>query len=313
MKLKGLIPAPFTPFHPDITINPEVIPAYADRLKEDGVAGVFINGTTGEGLLLTMDERKTLSEAWIKHQTPDFRVIIHVGSTSIEDARDLTRHAASIGAHAVSTMAPLFLKPQNVKSLVEYCAIIASEIPEMPFYFYHIPQVTGVDFMMIEFLELAEREIPNLAGIKYSGTNIMDVLLCSDFNENKLEVIYGQDEKLLAGLAFGLEGAIGSTYNYMAGHYITLIRAFQDGDWKKAREYQLASAQLVRTMDQFGGGIRVGKRIMKEIGIDCGGLRSPGMTMTEREWEEFQSILMEYALEDYKDMFGFVVPDDHLD
>lgn len=312
MKLKGLIPAPFTPFKSDGQINLDVIPAYADRLKEAGVTGVFINGTTGEGLLLTIAERKSLAEAWLQHQTDNFRVIIHVGATSIEDSRGLTRHAASIGTHAVSTMAPLFLKPQNVESLVHCCAMIAKEAPDFPFYFYHIPQVTGVDFMMIEFLEVAEWVIPNLAGIKYSGTNIMDALLCSDFNENKLEVIYGQDEKLLAGLAFGLEGAIGSTYNYMAGHYTKLIRAYQDGDMKKARDYQLASAQLVRTMDQFGGGIRVGKRIMKEIGIDCGGLRSPGVTMTEREWEEFQTILMEYALDEYEDIFLFAVPDDAI-
>lgn len=308
MNLKGLIPAPFTPFHPDGTIHPEVIPAYANRLQKKGVIGVFINGTTGEGLLLTMDERKKMAEAWIDHQCADFRVIIHVGATSIEDSLELTRHAASIGAHAVSTMAPLFLKPQNVKALVDYCAIIADEAADMPFYFYHIPQITGQDFMMVEFLEYAEGKIPNLAGIKYSGTNIMDVLLCAEYENQRMDIIYGQDEKLLAGLVFGLEGAIGSTYNYMPGHYIELIQAYRDGDLEKARKYQLASAQLVRYMDQYGGGIRVGKRIMKEIGIDCGDLRSPGQSITELEWKDFQNTLVQNDLHLFEEVSQFAAP-----
>ncbi len=313
MKLKGLIPATFTPFHPDGSINTSLIPTYADRLKADGVIGVFINGTTGEGLLLTQAERKALAQAWIDQQTEAFRVIIHVGATSIEDSKDLARHAVGHGAHAISTMAPIFLKPQNIDALIDYCAHIAGEASDLPFYYYHIPQVTGVDFMMVEFLEQVLGTIPNLAGIKYSGTNIMDVLLCTDFSNSKMDIIYGQDEKLLAGLAFGLEGAIGSTYNYIAPHFHTLIQAYQTGDMAKARKCQIAVAILVRYMDQFGGGIRVGKRIMKEIGIDCGDLRSPGQTISEEEWKEFQSVLLENALDDFKDMFGFVVPDNQLD
>src|SRR5690606_19400306 len=297
MKLKGLYPAPFTPFDSQGHIDTSVIPSYVNRLREDGVAGVFINGTTGEGLLLSQAERIELAQSWTDHQTDDFRLLIHAGAASIEDSKELARHAASIGAHAISTMAPIFLKPRNISALVEYCAAIAREAPDIPFYFYHIPQVTGVDFMMVEFLDQARKKIPNLAGLKYSGTNIMDVLLCADYDPAQLEVIYGQDEKLLAGLAFGLEGAIGSTYNYIAPHFHTLMQAYQTGDMAKARKCQIAVATLVRYMDQFGGGIRVGKRIMKEIGIDCGDLRSPGQTISEEEWKEFQSVLLENALD----------------
>lgn len=300
MKIKGLIPAPFTPFHADGTISTDLIPRYAQRLQRDGVAGVFINGTTGEGLLLTLEERKRLAEAWIQHQKPDFHVIIHVGATSIEDSLELTRHADGMGAYAVSTMAPLFLKPANVSALIDYCAAIAQEVPNLPFYYYHIPQITNVDFMMIDFLEQAGSRIPNLTGIKYSGTNIMDVLLVGEYQDSKMDIIYGQDEKLLAGLAFGLEGAIGSTYNYLAPHYHELIQAYKAGDLTKARKLQHYSAVLVRIMDQFGGGIRVGKRIMKEIGLDCGGLRSPGQTITEGEWEKFQTTLTKYGLDAFE-------------
>lgn len=305
MNLSGFFPAPFTPFDTTGKVNPDLIPAYADHLKKDGVAGAFVGGTTGEGLLLTVEERKEMAEAWVAQQDKTFKVIIHAGASSIEDAKELARHAASISAAGVSTMAPIFLKPQSVSALIDFCALVAAEAPDLPFYYYHIPQVTGVDFMMIDFLEQVEQRIPNLAGIKYSGTNIMDVLLCAEYNKPKMDVIYGQDEKLLAGLVFGLKGAIGSTYNYMTPHYLDLVKAFNSGDLKTARKLQAASATLVRCMDQFGGGIRVGKRIMKEIGLDCGGLRSPGQTITESEWAAFQDMLRENTLVDYGDIFQF--------
>lgn len=305
MKLKGFFPAPYTPFHPNGKVNSEIIPTYSAWLKEQRVHGVFAGGTTGEGLLLTIRERKELAEAWMAHQAEDFKVIIHVGAPSIEDAKELARHSASISADATSTMAPIFLKPGSIPALIHYCKEIAAEAPELPFYYYHIPQVTGVDFMMIDFLEQAETQIPNLKGIKYSGTNIMDVLLCAEYNHKKMDIVYGQDEKLLAGLAYGLESAIGSTYNYMAPLYHKLVKAFQSGDMAKARELQTVSAKFVRYMDLFGGGIRVGKRIMKEIGIDCGGLRSPGMTISEKEWNAFQNLLRKNELDEYEEIATF--------
>lgn len=308
MKLKGFFPAPFTPFDSNGKVNYDIIPAYADRLKRDGAAGVFVNGTTGEGLLLTIQERKEITETWMAHQETSFKVIVHAGAPSIEDSKELAAHAASISADGISTMAPIFLKPQSVSALIEFCALIAKKAPDLPFYYYHIPQVTGVDFMMIDFLEQVAGKIPNLAGIKYSGTNIMDVLLCAEYNNKALDIVYGQDEKLLAGLAFGLKAAIGSTYNYMTPHYIKLVKAYQSNDMEKARSLQLVSAELVRSMDHFGGGIRVGKQIMKEIGIDCGGLRSPGETITEREWEEFLEREDLTDLQDLLNLFHLHMP-----
>lgn len=310
MKLKGFIPAPFTPFFPDGKVNVQIIPAYAERLKKDNVAGVFINGTTGEGLMLNNHERKITAEAWLEQKTDDFKVIIHTGATSIEDVKDLTRHAAEHSADGTGVMAPIFLRPNKISSLIQYCSEVAAEAPEIPFYYYHIPQITDVDFMMIDFLEGIDNHIPNFAGIKYSGTNIMDVLLCAQFDNNRWDVIYGQDEKLLAGLAFGLDSAIGSTYNYMTPHYQKLVEAYQSGNLNEARELQTASAKLVRCMDQFGGGIRVGKRIMKEIGIDCGSMRSPGPNLPETEWEEFQQYARASSLEEYETIFDFIKGDE---
>lgn len=116
----------------------------------------------------------------------------------------------------------------------------------------------------------------------------MDTFLCVFASDEKWDIIYGQDEKLLAGLSLGMRGAIGSTYNFMAPLYRQLVNAFDAGNMDEARALQLKSARLVRLMDQYGGGIRVGKRIMKSTGIDCGPLREPGLTISEEEWKSFE-------------------------
>lgn len=294
MKLTGFIPAVFSPFHADGSLNTDIIPKYAAKLKKDGTIGAFINGTTGEGLLLSVEERKTLAEAWVRHQDENFKIIIHSGACSIEEAKELSAHAAEIGAAGFSIMAPLFLKPGSVTALVQFTKEVAAAAPDLPFYYYHIPQVTAVDFRMSEFLEQARDQIPNLKGLKYSGTDLMDTFLCVFASDQKWDIIYGQDEKLLAGLSLGMRGAIGSTYNFMTPMYHDLVKAFDAGKMDEARAFQLKSARLVRLMDQYGGGIRVGKRIMKSAGIDCGPLRTPGITITEEEWASFEKKMKEF-------------------
>lgn len=287
MKLSGFFPAVFTPFDKKGQVTTDIITQYAAKLKQDGNSGVFVNGTTGEGLLLSVEERKVLAEAWIKHQAPDFKIIIHTGASSIEDAKELSVHASDIGADGFSVMAPLFLKPNSVPALLSFVQSVAGSAPDLPFYYYHIPQVTGVDLAMIDFMEEADGKIPNLKGLKYSGTELMDTFLCVYSENKKWDVVYGQDEKLLAGLSLGMKSAIGSTYNFMAPSYTKLVKAFEAGEMEEARKIQHQSAQLVRLMNRYGGGIKVGKRIMKEVGIDCGGLRTPGLTMEEADWTSF--------------------------
>ena len=105
-KIKGLIDAPFTPFLENGEVNYEPIPAYAAMLKKNGLKGVFINGSSGEGYMLTDDERKRLAEAWMAAKPDDFKVIVHVGSCCAKSARELARHAAEIGAWGIGAWPP---------------------------------------------------------------------------------------------------------------------------------------------------------------------------------------------------------------
>ncbi len=108
-KLMGLIAAPFTPMKKNGSINPNIIKHYAAHLKMNGVSGVFVCGTTGEGMLLTLKERETFAEHWIAEQTEEFKVIVHVGTTSSRQSAELAKHSQEAGAYAIGCMAPMFL------------------------------------------------------------------------------------------------------------------------------------------------------------------------------------------------------------
>ena len=107
-KIKGLIDAPFTPMHADGSINLSVIPQYAAMLHRNGLKGVFINGSSGEGYMLTEEERMQLAEAWMEatRNLEDFKVIVHVGSTCVRSSYNLAQHAQQIGAFGIGAMAP---------------------------------------------------------------------------------------------------------------------------------------------------------------------------------------------------------------
>lgn len=299
LSLDGLIAAPFTPFSQNGTLDTGVIERYATFLKEQRVSGAFIAGTTGEGMLMTVEERKSLSEEWMKHQSSSFRIIVHVGATSYVDAAALAAHAQAIGAHAISTMGPLFLRPPSIDQLISYCQEITRAAPETPFYYYHIPQISGVHFLMRDFLAKAADTLPTLVGIKYTDGDIMDMSLCLADSVGKWNILYGQDETLLAGLALGAKGAVGSTYNYLAPLYHKIITLFDQGHIEEARAHQRLSMQFVRHLITYGGGVAGGKPLMKLVGIDCGPVRFPARNTPAIELKKFHEEIKALGLDEY--------------
>ena len=137
-KIKGLIDAPFTPFYENGDVNLEPIEAYAKMLQKNGLKGVFINGSSGEGYMLSTEERMQLAERWVEVVPKDFKVIVHVGSCCLRESRRLAEHAQKLGVWGIGSMAPPFPKIGRIEELVKYCEEIASAAPELPFYYYHI-------------------------------------------------------------------------------------------------------------------------------------------------------------------------------
>jgi N-acetylneuraminate lyase len=282
-KIQGLIAAPFTPMHDDGSLNLDIIPKYANHLIENGVKGVFICGSTGEGVSMTLDEKLKVMAAWSK--TTLFKVML-VGGTSLEECKFLARQAATMDFDAFALIPPFYFKPANVSVLADCCAEVAAAAPNLPFYYYHIPVLAGSGFPMLPLLEAASQRIPNFVGIKYTDENLMDYAQCLQFKNQKFDLIWGRDEVLISAMAMGAKSGIGSTYNYAAPIYHALMTHYENGDMAKALEYQHKSIEIVRLLGKYGG-IRVGKAFMKAIGIDCGHFRLPITRMSDAEYQAF--------------------------
>lgn len=291
---EGLIAASFTAMNPDGSINLEAIEKQAGFMHSQGVKGVFICGTTGEGMSLTVEERKKIAERWVEVASDNLTVIVHVGHTSLEDCKALATHAKKVKASAVGVMAPCFYKPKTVEELVLFCAEVARAAVDLPFYYYHMPSMTGVNFPMVTFLEQGKNKIPNLAGIKYTHEDLMDFQLCLNFEEDLFDILFGRDEILLCSLSLGARGAVGSTYNFAAPIYLKIIEAFDKGNLKIARNYQKKAVELIQLINRTPGSFNsVGKAIMKMLGIDCGPVRLPLTNITIKDYENLKCNLID--------------------
>lgn len=307
-KITGLIDAPFTPFNEDGSVNLAPIPQYAQMLQKNGLKGVFINGSSGEGYMLTVQERKQLAEAWmaavrtlpVAEEAAEglpgtsFKVIVHVGSCCVRDAKELARHACEIGAWGIGAMAPPFPKIGRVEELVKYCEEIASAAPSLPFYFYHIPAFNGAFLPMVKLLEAVDGRIPNFAGIKYTFESIYEYNQCRLYGGGKFDMLHGQDETILPSLAMGgAQGGIGGTTNYNGRCLVGIIEAWKAGDLERARELQNFAQQVINVICHFRGNIVGGKRIMKLIGLDLGPNRTPFQNVTPDEESQLKRELEE--------------------
>ena len=272
-KIIGLIDAPFTPFHANGEVNLEPIERYAQMLQHNGLKGVFINGSSGEGYMLTTEERMLLAERWVSVAPEGFKVIVHVGSCCLKESVALARHAEKIGAWGVGAMAPPFPKIGRVEELVDYCAAIAEAAPSLPFYYYHIPAFNGAFLPMIDLLKAVDGRIPNFAGIKYTYESLYEYNQCRLYKDGKYDMLHGQDETILPSWAQG--------------------GAWNRGDLETAREKQNFSQAVINVICHFRGNIVGGKRIMKFLGFDLGPNRTPFRNMTDEEEAQMRRELEE--------------------
>jgi N-acetylneuraminate lyase len=278
--LHGLVAATHTPFHADGSLNLAIVEKQAAHLAATGVGHAFIGGTTGESSSLTLEERRALTERWmaVTHGAA-LKVIVHVGANCLADARALAAQAQSLGATAISALAPSYFKPANVARLVDCMADIAAAAPELPFYYYEIPPLTGLNLSPSEFLATGADRIPNLAGLKFTSNNLMEYQLCRAFRGGAFDVPFGFDEMMLGALALGATGAVGSSFNFAAPIYTRLMAAFQAGNLAAAREEQLRSVRVIQLLASLGY-MGAAKAVMKMLGVDVGPARLPNGSLS---------------------------------
>ena len=287
LSIQGLIAAPFTPMHPNGQVHDEQIQKLAAFLAENRVQGGFINGSTGEGHSLTWEEKKRTLTSWAHAKPDDFTLIAMVGGDSLFESIELAQWAQNHQYDAIALVAPSYFGLESVEALVAYCQRVTEKVPDMPFFYYHIPGLSGAHFSMTHFLALAESRIPNLAGIKFSHANLMELNECIRFGGRKYTILWGRDQEMVGAWAMGARGFVGSTYNYMAPLYHDVIDALQAQQWDAAEQLLQKSIAMVRLLDQYGG-IAPGKAFMKMAGVDCGQCRPPIRQLREEDWTQLQ-------------------------
>ena len=287
-KFEGLVAAPFTPMDNAGNLKLDMIKPYYEFLEKNGIAGAFINGSTGEGPSLTQKEKQLQTEKWAEcyRSGGRVRVINLVGGTSYRECIENAIFSYEAGVSAIAIVAPYYFKPADANHLADFCTRIGESVPAMPVYFYHIPILTGVNIPMISFLERISMSLPNFAGIKYTHEDFMDFRSCLSYSSGKYDLLWGRDECLLPALSLGCKGFVGSTYNYAAPLYHKLIMAFEAGNLKEAQLLMQLSINMIRLLAKYGG-MATGKAFMKFIGLDCGEFRSPVNNMDPGIYREF--------------------------
>ncbi len=297
--LHELVVATHSPFHDDGSLAPEVVPTQAAFLAANGTETVFITGSTGESHSLTTSEKLTLFDAWAKAGPEnDLNVVAHVGGNSIEDAKALARRAGELGFSAISALAPSYYKPADLDALVTCCAAIAGQAPDTPFYYYDIPVLTGVCFPMDRFLENASHRIPNLAGIKFTNPDLVSYRRSLEVAGDRFDLPWGVDETLLAALATGARGGVGSTYNWAPHLYQNLISAFDHGDLDEARAFQLTAIRMIDAIAATGF-LGTAKALMARLGVPVGPARLPLGNPTPAQIDALMEKLAEMGFESW--------------
>ncbi|MFO7870430.1 MAG: dihydrodipicolinate synthase family protein [Kiritimatiellia bacterium] len=262
-----LIAAPPTSFREDGALDCSAIAPLEEHLAAAGVDGVFVNGTTGEGMLLTPEERRETAEEWRRVLPEGMRFFVHVGYAALGTARGLAAHALDTGADAVAAILPPDIESNNIDEAAAWCAGVASAVPGLPFYLYYMPERNNVYLNVARFLERAGSRIPSLAGVKFTFGDLDDYSGALQVGGGKYEVFWGRDEKLLDALKVGARGAVGSTYSIAAPLYRELIAAYSRRDMKTAESLQEKAVEMIGQMLAEGSIFAGIKSRLREQGI----------------------------------------------
>jgi N-acetylneuraminate lyase len=278
--IHGIIPALLTPLNEAGTaVNYTSLHQLVEFHIQRGITGFFVCGGSGEGLLLTSQERQAVLETVVTAVAGRVSVIAHVGALNTSTAQDLAAHAASLKVDAVAAVPPFYFRVDDA-ALYDYYQLIADAAAGTPVYLYNIPSATGVEITAATMAKLIN--IPSVRGIKYTSSNFYDMHNIIELAPGQLTVLSGSDEVCIAGLAMGAHGAIGSTYNVMPATFAALYQAFRAGERAEAQELQFRANRVIKALLSVPliAGLKV---ILTSWGYECGGPRRPQRPITAEE------------------------------
>ena len=284
----GVHPAVVTPFDRDGAFDAASFERLLDRLYAEGVHGIYVGGTTGEGSSQTVRQRKEVLESAIRSTPPGKQVIAHVGASSLEDALELARHAASAGATAISSLPPLGL--YSFPEVRDFYAALAGAA-EVPLFLYYFPELSSTAGSLDQLLELCG--LANVAGLKFTSFDLYK--LCELRREGHM-VLNGRDEVFAAGMLMGANGGIGTFYNLMPREFVRIYQLAGESRWDEARATQQEVNRVIRATIQHSIFPAV-KLILSWMDLDCGSCLPPRRPLTPREAGELRASLKDTCLE----------------
>ena len=274
--LKGINPAILTPFR-DEGIDEGAFLRLIDFLIKAGVDGLFVGGTTGEGPLLSIEERKRLIELAVKGAGGRVKVAFQAGCPSTKDTISLLLHAREVGADAAAVLAPYYYRYDD-EALLTHFVKVAGAVPDLPIYLYNIPMFTGNDIRPRLAKEIAGR-CPNIVGLKDTTRDFDRFLEYLSELSPKLSILMGNDSYLLSALLMGGTGAVSAVGNVFPEMLVRIYHLFKEGRVEEAVREQLRVIRVKEILRE--GGLAAHKAALALRGIPSGGVRPPQMELTE--------------------------------
>jgi len=287
-KPEGILPALVTPFTDDgKTVDEERLRGLVSQCIKLGVHGVVPCGTTGEFVNMTMEEKKRVIDIVIDEVDGKVPVVAGTGASGTDQALEMTRYAKDAGADAALIVTPFYLKPTN-RGIYEHYFTIAGEV-DLPIILYNIPQCTGVQLSWQMVEDLAQ--IPNIVGLKDSSGQLGYILAVLEKVRDKINVMCGHDEVVLAALAAGCSGAILASANVIPDVWVQIYNHVKKGELQKARELQYKIQKIARIIAGSGAvGTKAALNMMK---VKAGPVRKPLSVGGELTYEAKEELRIE--------------------
>lgn len=273
----GIVPALLTPYRPDGSIAVDVLQKHTARLVDAGIDGLYVCGSTGDGVALDEDARVLCTRAVAEVVDGEVPVIAHVGTNSTELTLRLADRSAEAGADAVSSILPSI--PLTEAEVRAYFLDLIRNAPA-PFIAYNFPARSGVRLSIDLLTELAGE--PNLYGLKNTSGDVFEMSAFTHLRDGEFRVWNGHDEVLYAGLSAGACGAIGSTFNAFPTLYLDLLRQYRSGDHEAALARQRQVEDLVRVLATYGVMPSL-RAVLAAQGLDMGPSRRPLLDLDEAD------------------------------
>lgn len=283
-KYKGVIPAFYACYDENGEISQERVKSLVQYFIDKGVKGIYVNGSSGECIYQSVEDRKQIIEAVMKVAKGKLTVINHVACNNTKDSIELAKHSESVGVDAIAAIPPIYFKLPEY-SIAAYWNAMSAAAPNTDFIIYNIPQLAGV--ALTGSLYATMRQNPRVIGVKNSSMPVQDIQMFVAAGGEDYIVFNGPDEQYLGGRLMGAEAGIGGTYGVMPDLFLKLESLIQERDLDTAKKLQYAINEVIYKMVSGKANMyAVAKEVLRlNEKLDLGSVRKPLEALAEGDLE----------------------------